>query len=108
MDVSQLRQGLIEKKFTSVDLVNFYADRCYVFGRKLSLTTSENYKSALAIAKEKDEQLEKALADGEEVGPMHGIPISVKDFIEMKGKLSTFGMTYFCDDLMKEDAIVLK
>ena len=39
MDVSQLRQGLLDKVFTSEDLVNFYGNRCYVFGRKLSLTT---------------------------------------------------------------------
>ena len=35
MNVTQLKEGLLEGKFTSVDLVNFYAHRCYTIGRGL-------------------------------------------------------------------------
>lgn len=39
---------------------------------------------------------------------MHGIPFSVKDQINMKGKLSTIGCAYLCDDRALDDAVVVK
>lgn len=33
MDVSQLREGLLSDKFTSLDLVNVFGKRCYTVGR---------------------------------------------------------------------------
>lgn len=39
LDVTQLREGLISGKFSSVDLVNIYSHRCYIIGRKLNYTT---------------------------------------------------------------------
>ena len=39
---------------------------------------------------------------------MHGIPISVKDSIYQKGKLSTFGLAYLCDELALTDSVLLK
>jgi Asp-tRNA(Asn)/Glu-tRNA(Gln) amidotransferase A subunit family amidase len=60
MDVSQLRQGLISGKFTSVDLVHVYARRCVEIGRKLCLSTEENFEEALELAAVRD--LERARA----------------------------------------------
>ena len=44
-----------------------------------------------------------ALDLGEEavskLGLMHGVPISVKDTIYQKGKLSTFGFNFHCEDI---------
>ena len=39
---------------------------------------------------------------------MHGIPISVKDSIYQKGKLSTFALAYLCDELALTDSVLLK
>ena len=50
MNITELKEGLLEEKFTSVDLVNFYAHRCYTIGRGLSLSTQENFQTALKIA----------------------------------------------------------
>jgi Asp-tRNA(Asn)/Glu-tRNA(Gln) amidotransferase A subunit family amidase len=42
------------------------------------------------------------------LGLLHGIPISVKDFILQKGKLSTWGLAHLSLEHEKEDAPVLK
>ena len=34
-----MTQGLIDQRFTSVDLVNIFGDRCYVIGRGLCLSS---------------------------------------------------------------------
>jgi Asp-tRNA(Asn)/Glu-tRNA(Gln) amidotransferase A subunit family amidase len=39
---------------------------------------------------------------------MHGIPISVKDFIMQKGKLTTYGLANLCDNFCSEDSVIVK
>lgn len=46
LDVFELRKGLLNGDFTSVDLVNLFSDRCYRIGRGLHLTTQENFRTA--------------------------------------------------------------
>lgn len=103
MDVFQLRKGMLEGEFTSLDLVNVFSDRCYIIGRGLNLSTQENFRTAQQMAKEKDLEREMAMKIGDDevkkLGLMHGIPISVKDSIYQKGKLSTFGLAYLCEEL---------
>jgi len=59
------------------------------------------------LAAEKDQERTEAKAEGLELGLFHGIPISVKDVIFQYGKLSTFGFAYLCEDVIREDAVVL-
>ena len=40
----------MEGEFTSVDLVNVFADRCYSVGRELCLSAQENYEEAMLLA----------------------------------------------------------
>ena len=56
LDITQLKSGLIEGRFTSVDLVNVYADRCYRVGRSLCLSAQENFEEALDLAAIKDKE----------------------------------------------------
>jgi Asp-tRNA(Asn)/Glu-tRNA(Gln) amidotransferase A subunit family amidase len=64
------------------------------------------------LAKEKDLEREMAIKIGDDeikkLGLMHGIPISVKDSIYQKGKLSTFGLSYLCEELALTDSVLLK
>lgn len=58
LDVTQLKEHLLSGSFTSVDLVNVYAKRCYSIGRELCLITEENYEEALREAQIKDSERE--------------------------------------------------
>ena len=86
MDVTQLRQGLLSGKFSSEDLVNVFASRCYTIGRHLCLSTEENFEEALREAMIKDAERETALHEGtaDELPPLHGIPMSIKDLVRFK------------------------
>jgi hypothetical protein len=44
LDVTGLRDHLLKQSFTSVDLINVFARRCYTIGRSLNLTTEENFE----------------------------------------------------------------
>ena len=64
------------------------------------------------MAEARDQALATASEEGEEavdaLGLMHGIPFSVQDPINVKGKFSTYGMKYLCDEMRDEDAVVVK
>ena len=52
----------------------------------------------MQLAIEKDQERAKAKEEGKTLSPIHGIPFSVKDFINMKGFLSTVGCAFMNDD----------
>lgn len=114
MDVERLKKGLLLKEFTSVDLVNIFGSRCQSIGRHLCLTAEENFEAALEMARTKDAEREEARARGGEdavrgLGELHGVPVSIKDTINMKGFLTTYGCAFLCAEEFraKEDASVV-
>ena len=50
LDIKGLRQGLMQRRWTSTDLVNIFAERCYTIGRELNLSTEEGFADALKMA----------------------------------------------------------
>ena len=60
-------------------------------------------EQALALADEAD----RALAAGEAVGPLHGLPIAFKDNNDAVGFPTTYGSPLFVDNVVKRDALVV-
>jgi amidase len=58
----------------------------------------------LAEARKADE----ALARGEAVGPLHGVPQAIKDLALTKGLRTTFGSHLFADFVPDQDAIIVE
>src|SRR5947207_1046909 len=51
---------------------------------------------------------DEALARGEEVGPLHGLPIAHKDLQPTKGIRTTFGSPIFKDFVPPEDSLIVE
>ena len=49
-----------------------------------------------------------ALARGEEVGPLHGLPVAHKDLVETKGIRTTYGSPIFKDFVPEHDALIVE
>jgi amidase len=60
------------------------------------------------IALEQARRAEGAIAAGEYLGPLHGIPIAVKDNCDTKGIPTTNGLALFDDRIPAEDATVVR
>ncbi|AKM19015.1 Glutamyl-tRNA(Gln) amidotransferase subunit A [Geobacillus sp. 12AMOR1] len=58
-------------------------------------------------AKKQAQLLEKELLDGNDRGPLHGIPIAIKDIFETKGSITTSGSKVFADYISKNDAEIV-
>ena len=51
---------------------------------------------------------DEALARGEEVGPLHGLPVAHKDLVPTRGIRTTFGSLVYKDFVPEEDALIVE
>lgn len=51
---------------------------------------------------------DEALARGEEVGPLHGLPVAHKDLVLTRGIRTTFGSLIFKDFVPEQDALIVE
>jgi amidase len=63
------------------------------------------FDEAIHRACELDEHLERT---GKPIGPLHGLPISVKEHIYLKGSPHTAGCIAWADDVAEEDALIVR
>jgi amidase len=88
---------------TSVQLVEIILDRIDRFNPALNAVVTLLREEALAVAGEADE----ALVRGEVWGPLHGVPITIKDCFKTAGVRTTVGSRRFSDYLPEEDAVAV-
>src|SRR5215211_6873413 len=63
---------------------------------------------AMRDARAADGRLAEALARGEEVGPLHGLPVAHKDLAPTRGIRTTFGSLIYEDFVPEEDALIVE
>src|SRR5215210_8114542 len=63
---------------------------------------------AIRDARAADERLREALARGEDVGPLHGLPVAHKDLAPTRGIRTTFGSLIYEDFVPDEDALIVE
>ena len=83
-----------------VDLVRAYLERIDRLDGQLNAFITLTEESALSRARE----LETELARGDWRGPLHGIPIALKDNIDTAGVLTSAGSELFANRMPAEDA----
>lgn len=73
-------------------------------GHSLGALADINFKEAKKMAMERDLEIQ----DGQIRGPLHGIPISLKDELTLEGTLSTNGLISLADNLVEKDGMVAR
>jgi amidase len=84
---SELADAIRSKKLTSKAIVDAHLDRIAKVNPKLNAIVQLTADSARREAEEAD----AALGRGEVKGPLHGVPITIKDTLETKGVICTGG-----------------
>ena len=103
LSLSQLSEVVKNREVSPLEVVEGYLDRIDGLNDRLYAYLTVCRNEALQAAQES----ERALARGEYKGPLHGIPVAVKDQINTAGIRTTSGTPIFNDYVPEEDAAVI-
>src|SRR5262245_35211418 len=101
--VDDMRKALEQKRTTSREIVTQYLTRIGMYEDKIHAVISVN-PNALAIA----DSLDRLRARGTILGPLHGIPVALKDNIHTVVMPTTGGALAFADLVPPYDATLTK
>jgi amidase len=101
--VADLAQAIREKKVSSREVAQAHLARIEAVNLKVNAVTVVLAEEALRAADAADARV----AAGVEVGPLHGVPITVKENLDLVGSATTHGVVGLKDSLPESDAPVI-
>jgi len=97
--------GLIDRREVSpLELAQAHLERIELVDPRLNSYLTLMAESALQSARE----AEAAQARGERLGPLHGLPVALKDLFDTRGVRTTVGSSFFKDNIPSQDAFVVR
>lgn len=101
---TELRKMIAAKKVSPVELTEMYFSRIEKLDKRLNNYLTLDHDGAMATAR----RAERAVMKGEKLGPLHGLPVSIKDLEITKGLRTTGGCLAFKDRVPAEDAVLVE
>lgn len=103
-DLTNLSKALREKKVSSVELTRKLLEEIATQNSKFNAYITVSSKEALEQANQADKEIE----EGNSRGPLHGVPIALKDNIFTKGITTTMGSGIYKDFVPDYNATVVE
>jgi len=103
LPATELRDLVARRELSPVEVVQACLARVERHNGSINAVVTLNER-ALDDARE----LEKRLAQGEEPGPLCGLPVGIKDVTPVAGLRTTFGSPLYADHVPVEDALVVR
>ena len=104
MSAVELAQSIRDKKVSSLEATENFFQRIDQLDSQLHSYLTLCRDQALADARAAD----AAVRQGADLGPLHGVPISIKDLETTKGVVTTMGSAIFKDRMPDMDSIVVE
>src|SRR5256712_1626385 len=101
LPATELAALIKRKKVSAVEVVDGVLDRIRTINPRLNAFVTLTEESARREAKVAERALMKR---GARLGPLHGVPFSVKDLVITRGVRTTFGTPLYRDNVPAEDA----
>ena len=101
MSAVELAQSIRDKKVSSLEATENFFQRIDQLDSQLHSYLTLCQDQALADARAAD----AAVRQGVELGPLHGVPISIKDLETTKGVVTTMGSAIFKDRMPDMDSV---
>ncbi|MEO3868677.1 amidase [Nonomuraea sp. B12E4] len=98
--IAGLAQDLREGRTTATELVTLALDAATKLDPQLNAFVTVDHDGALAAARLADHEL----AAGTDRGPLHGVPVGVKDLIDVAGLPATMGSRHYAGHVPAADA----
>ena len=100
---TELAAGIKRRDVGCVELLRYFLDRVDRFNPDLNAIIVDIRDEAMARA----EAADAALAGGEDWGPLHGVPMTVKESYDVAGTPTTWGTPELKDSIAEKDALAV-
>ncbi len=100
LGVADLAKAIRERQVSSREVIQAHIDRINTVNSRLNAVTVVLHEEALRAAEEADQ----ALAQGATLGPLHGVPMTVKENIDLANSPTTQGIVTLKDAIPSVDA----
>lgn len=100
LTIHDLSKKISRRELSPVEVAQAHLARIDALNPRVNAFTTVAHERALAEAKAAEEEI----AAGEIRGPLHGVPIGVKDIIDTAGVRTTQGSSFFRDNVPSQDA----
>ena len=104
LNLTELSKLLTARKISSLEIVKAALKRLELFESKLNAFITVLGDQALAEARKADDEIARGLYRG----PLHGVPITIKDMFETAGVLTTGGSKILADWIPETDAALVE
>ncbi|MFN8522956.1 MAG: amidase family protein [Chloroflexota bacterium] len=100
----ELAARIRRRELSPVEVVNASISQIEKLNPVINAVTATDFGGALAAAR----TAEAAVISGHPLGPLHGLPVGIKDLTETKGLRTTYGSRLFEHHVPDVDAIVVE
>ena len=104
LSATELAAKIRSREIGCEELLRHYLERVDRYNDGINAIVVDLREQALAAARAAD----RALAAGDEVGPLHGVPMTVKESYNLAGAPTTWGNPEWRDNVVEEDAESVK
>jgi len=91
----QLASLIRRRKIGCLELLDLYLQRIKLYNSTINAIIFMDVEAARKRARAAD----KALASGDNWGPLHGVPMTIKESVDVEGMPTTWGLTQVPEQL---------
>ncbi|BAY22950.1 amidase [Calothrix sp. NIES-2100] len=99
----QLAKAIRDRQVSSTEVIEAYLRQIAQYNPELNAIVTLDAENTIALSKAADQ----ALAQGENWGILHGVPVTIKDTLETKGLRTTSSYQPLANYVPKQDATVV-
>ena len=103
LDAQQVAHGIASREFSAREVVSACIQRIEANHAAINAVVVRQFEHALQEA----ELADVACSRGDPLGPLHGVPITIKESFDLTGTPTTAGLTHRADHRARTDAAVV-
>ena len=97
---TELAAAIKTKEVSSRELTDLYIDRVERYDGDINAVVVRDFERGRKAA----EAADAALAKGQDLGPLHGVPMTIKEAYDIEGLPTTWGYPEFSENIANSDA----
>ena len=96
----EMARAVRQRQVSGVELLDLHLERVHQHNEMLNAIVVLDVERARARARQAD----AAIARGDALGPLHGVPMTVKESFDVAGLPTTWGLPELCDNVASSNA----